>query len=175
MSKEMKRAARPQDRMHLFVWCAKASTCWPASPACESVNNQTSGREPQKCVGVISSKPFSMMTGLQSRLLATNHSPTNLFTRSLTHPLLIPPPNTHPFTCFCTCVVACNPIHSLTHSSITHPKHNLTTCICTQNTYPRHKHAHVLASFTHILTHRFSPAFHLCVGTFADKHTCPFD
>ena len=69
---------RPTTRLHLFVWCAKASTCWPGSPACESVNNQTSGREPQKCVGVTASKPFSMMTGLQSRLLAT------AFTLSLT-------------------------------------------------------------------------------------------
>ena len=62
---------RPTTRPHLFVWCPKASTCWPASPAYESVNNQTSGREPQKCEGVTASKPFSMMAGRQSRLLAT--------------------------------------------------------------------------------------------------------
>ena len=68
MSKEMKRAAWPQDCTSL----SGASTCWPASPACESVNNQTSGREPQTCVGVTTSKPFSMITGLQSRLLATD-------------------------------------------------------------------------------------------------------
>ena len=46
----------PTTRTHLFVWYAKASTCWPASPAYKLVNNETSGRELQKCVGVSTSK-----------------------------------------------------------------------------------------------------------------------
>ena len=107
MSKETKWASLPQDRISLSGG-AKASTWWPASPACESVNNQTSGREPQKCVGVTTSKPFSMITGLQSLLLTAQIPMVSTRPRHDTSPaeqaaaqrheahLVVRPPNSFP-------------------------------------------------------------------------------
>ena len=84
MSKEMKRAARPQDHISLSG-AQKRRRAGRRHQRANSVNNQTSSREPQKCVGVTTSKPFSMMTGLQSRLLAMTHTHTHTHTHTRTH------------------------------------------------------------------------------------------